>query len=363
MKSYDHKPENASRIFGTKLKTAKQPPIDVILRKYDERRHTIIKPKSKGLSDTMETGIIHRESPQPIEKQHNTIHSSSRTGNGSIQMKPVPTAAEKTGTGDWYNDDFITNISFKKIKDNTFLLDENKIISWDGSQYITKDGAPYDLSTHVAPSEKVLMIGMSEYGNLKNDDSAYTHLESFGACPCFILILRSKTNTAMYHITYKNEFTCKDFYQFIDCPKDDENEYKDEEIDSDFINEKGIKAFMYQGEYDSDKQTIAKNYMSLGMDKFSFLPSLSRENQEYAIQAEKFEKAKKILTDNCVPPVIEKIDCAKIKLSDGVITNSDLSSPDLGNLITQRGLKFGMTSTTLIPRNSNVQPNDDYSSI
>ncbi len=39
------------------------------------------------------------------------------------------------------------------------------------------------------------------------------------------LILRSKTETALYHITIHNEFTENDLYEFIGCPKDEEGDY------------------------------------------------------------------------------------------------------------------------------------------
>lgn len=88
---------------------------------------------------------------------------------------------------------------------------------------------------------------MSEYGRLQNNNEVYTHLQTTEACPCFVLILRSKTETALYHITIHNEFTENDLYEFIGCPKDEEGDYDFIKINEGFITEKEYKRICIKG--------------------------------------------------------------------------------------------------------------------
>ena len=291
----------------------------------------------------------------------------------SIQRKPVPMDENNTGTGALYKDDS-TSVQFTKVKNNLYLLDENILISWNDQQYIKKlDGTVYNFSDRIVPSEKVLAIGMSEYGRLQNNNEVYTHLQTTEACPCFVLILRSKTETALYHITIHNEFTENDLYEFIGCPKDEEGDYDFIKINEGFITEKGIQAHLYQGEYEPDMQAKALEYKSKNrMEQIDYLCKLNsspNEKQarqgEYIEQSRKYDVVRKILIDNFIIPTEEKKDNAKIKLTDGTVSHLDSAtvSSDLGRLVVERGKKFGNSSRTWGCRESNVHPTDDYSDL
>jgi hypothetical protein len=198
-------------------------------------------------------------------------------------------------------------------------------------------------------------------------------LQTTEACPCFVLILRSKTETALYHITIHNEFTENDLYEFIGCPKDEEGDYDFIKINEGFITEKGIQAHLYQGEYEPDMQAKALEYKSKNrMEQIDYLCKLNsspNEKQarqgEYIEQSRKYDVVRKILIDNFIIPTEEKKDNAKIKLTDGTVSHLDSAtvSSDLGRLVVERGKKFGNSSSTWGCRESNVHPTDDYSDL
>ncbi len=130
------------------------------------------------------------------------------------------------------------------------------VIIWNGTKYIKRDGSDFNLASYSKPQEKTLAIGMSEYGSLLNTGSHYTYMQTTNANPCIILILRSKNETEMYHITINNNNWKNNILGFInrqiEKPVDDIDGVED-----DYITENGIRAYLYQGksEYQNELNT------------------------------------------------------------------------------------------------------------
>lgn len=279
-----------------------------------------------------------------------------------IQRQPIPVDQNKKGVGDIYRDDLCPSYELIKIRDNTFLLEDSLIILWDGSKYTKKNGDVFELSEYIPATEKVLAVGMSEYGILKNEGSKFTHMQTTDACPCIILILRSNTETELYHITIQNESYANDILEFVNHQGDETFEDIDD-IEGERIKKYGISAYLYQGEYEQEMKEKVEQYESMdSYAKLDFLASLSQHEKEYVEQYKKYGKIKDIFSEMDIQVTEGKKANAKIRLTDGEISFPDSTeiSCDLGTLVLERAKNFGNDSAELKPRQSNILNEDNY---
>lgn len=299
-------------------------------------------------------------------KQTKGMDSVSPLSFMSIQKKPIPIREDQTEIGSLYKDDTPSEsepLTFVKIDENTFLLEDDMVIIWNGTKYIKRDGSDFNLASYSKPQEKTLAIGMSEYGSLLNTGSHYTYMQTTNANPCIILILRSKNETEMYHITINNDNWRNNIWGFIkrqiEEPVDDIDGVKDRHI-----TENGIRAYLYQGE--SEYQDVLNEYNSSSYDsKMQYLARLKPYVQEHVRQHEKLKEIEEYLILGGILPYKEIQENVRIKLEDGTIdfpTDQDINS-DLGKMVYLRGKNKGNASPDLIPRKSNVETGDNYQEI
>lgn len=286
----------------------------------------------------------------------------------SIQKKPVPISEDQTGVGSLYKDDTCSEsepLTFVKIDENVFLLEDDIIIIWNGEKYIKSDGNDFNLTSYSKPQEKTLAIGMSEYGSLLNTDSRYTYMQTTNANPCIILILRSKNETEMYHITVKNDDWRNNILSFI-SRQGGEHVDDIDKVKDNYITENEIKAYLYQGKYEEQYQKLINDYEKLSInDQVDFTINQNEHGKEHIEQYKKWKDITDYLTEGGIPFDEDKQENVRINLISGNVDfpmDQDVNK-DLGVMIVIRGKTKGDTSTELMRRESNIEENDNYQEI
>lgn len=134
-----------------------------------------------------------------IDIQKNTKCIMLKSDREIIQKIPIPVNAENIGVGAMFCDSENRNIRFKKIAENTYLYDEEKILIWDESnqRYLNSSYEIEDINLLVPARHHTVVVAMGEMGEITGRENKI--MTSY-ASPCLILVIQNRRSIKMAHI-------------------------------------------------------------------------------------------------------------------------------------------------------------------